>query len=260
MKSAYFSEETKQKIFQIVQAVFRVTNLFPYGEALRFELRKEASEVLKESARYSVISIAADDILSFAGKIRGLRSLLFLARSNHFVNPVNCEVLERECRFLEDFFILTSEEQNENKFSFSPSTVKTKGLKPFMKAAEAEVSENSAKASSFSLKKIKMNPVKKILQPSVSHESSPPHYKNIRRIERMKKNAAPISSEEGKNRKETIIEFLQKKDKSSIKDISDVFDNISTKTIQRDLNSLIQDGRVERSGDKRWALYYLKNE
>lgn len=232
MKSAYFSEETKQKIFQIVQAVFRVTNLFPYGEALRFELRKEASEVLKESTRYSVISIAPDDILSFAGKIRGLRSLLFLARSNRFVNPVNCEVLERECRFLEDFF---------------------------MKVAEADVSDDSAGVSGLSLKQTKMNPVKKMLQPSVSHGSSLSHYKNIRRIERIKKNASPMSSGEGKDRKETIIEFLQKKDKSSIKDIADVFDNVSTKTIQRDLNSLIQDGRVERSGDKRWALYHLRS-
>ena len=232
MKSAYFSEETKQKIFQIVQAVFRVTNLFPYGEALRFELRKESSEVLKESARYSVIPVASEDILSFAGKIRGLRSLLFLARSNRFVNPVNCEVLERECRFLEDFFV---------------------------RAAEAEVSDVFTENFNSSLKADK-NSIKKIPPVRASHESSGHSHKNIRRIERIEKKAPPAHSGEAKDRKGTIIGFLQQKDKSSIKDIADVFNNVSTKTIQRDLNILIQEGVVERSGDKRWALYHLKNQ
>ena len=60
-----------------------------------------------------------------------------------------------------------------------------------------------------------------------------------------------------KDRKETIAEILKEKGQVSIKDISDVIKNVSEKSIQRDLQSMIEKGQVIRQGERRWSVYSL---
>ena len=58
-------------------------------------------------------------------------------------------------------------------------------------------------------------------------------------------------------RKEVILDVLEKKGRAYIKDISTVVRDISEKTIQRELVALIQEGRVRKAGDRRWTTYEL---
>ena len=60
-----------------------------------------------------------------------------------------------------------------------------------------------------------------------------------------------------KDRKEIIIDILKEKGQVSIKDISDVVKDVSEKSIQRDLQSLIEKGQVIRHGERRWSTYTL---
>lgn len=60
-----------------------------------------------------------------------------------------------------------------------------------------------------------------------------------------------------KDRKRVIMDVLKEKGQSSIKDISEVVKDCSEKTIQRDLNELIQSGVVLRDGERRWSKYSL---
>jgi DNA-binding HxlR family transcriptional regulator len=41
----------------------------------------------------------------------------------------------------------------------------------------------------------------------------------------------------------------------TIKDIAGVLPGISTKTIQRELSSMIQDGVLTKAGERRWTVY-----
>jgi hypothetical protein len=50
---------------------------------------------------------------------------------------------------------------------------------------------------------------------------------------------------------------LVAKPEATIKDLADIITDVSTKTIQRDLNSLIQRGEVIRHGEKRWSKYSI---
>lgn len=54
-----------------------------------------------------------------------------------------------------------------------------------------------------------------------------------------------------------VIEALQKKGDASIKDIARLVRGCSEKTIQRELNVLIDDGRVLKEGERRWSRYSL---
>ncbi len=54
----------------------------------------------------------------------------------------------------------------------------------------------------------------------------------------------------------TILAFVRKQPASSIKDISRVVKGCSEKTIQRELALLIEQGLVEKRGERRWSVYY----
>jgi DNA-binding transcriptional ArsR family regulator len=54
-----------------------------------------------------------------------------------------------------------------------------------------------------------------------------------------------------------IKTVLEAKPEATIKDLTDIITDVSSKTIQRDLNSLIEQGQVIRQGERRWSKYSL---
>lgn len=59
------------------------------------------------------------------------------------------------------------------------------------------------------------------------------------------------------DRRERIKVVLSAKGDATIKDISDIITDVSTKTIQRELNAMIEDNLVKRQGERRWSKYSL---
>jgi DeoR-like helix-turn-helix domain len=60
------------------------------------------------------------------------------------------------------------------------------------------------------------------------------------------------------NRQGIILGLLKKKKELSIKDIAMVIKDVSEKTIQRELVSLIDAGVISKTGERRWSKYSLK--
>ena len=59
------------------------------------------------------------------------------------------------------------------------------------------------------------------------------------------------------DRAERIKTVLEAKPQATIRDISDIITDVSEKTIQRELNSLIEKGQVIRQGERRWSKYLI---
>ncbi len=57
------------------------------------------------------------------------------------------------------------------------------------------------------------------------------------------------------DRAERIKTVLEAKPQATIKDIAEIITDVSEKTIQRELNSLIEKGQVRREGERRWSKY-----
>ncbi|MCA9362409.1 hypothetical protein KC906_03455 [Candidatus Kaiserbacteria bacterium] len=57
------------------------------------------------------------------------------------------------------------------------------------------------------------------------------------------------------DRADRIKTVLEAKPQATVKDISEVITDVSEKTIQRELNSLIERGEVVREGERRWSRY-----
>ncbi|MEN9582162.1 MAG: hypothetical protein RL641_116 [Candidatus Parcubacteria bacterium] len=60
------------------------------------------------------------------------------------------------------------------------------------------------------------------------------------------------------DRKTKIIKALVGKESSTIAEVKAEFPDVSFKTIQRDLQSLIDEGKIERVGERRWSMYKIK--
>jgi hypothetical protein len=234
MVQEHLPKDIKRIIFEITHALYRVTGLFPRGESLAAELRKESSDVLRECVKYGVLPESTfEDVMGIIAKIRGLRSLLWLARMNHFVTAANIDVLEREYRIIEHFFF---EKLQVVRYGYNNRRIQEK----------REVNDTPKEKNTPDVyeKKTGRDMAMKKVVPNIVH--------NVAR-------AKADKSETGKNsnRQAVIIQFLEKKDNSNIKDISNEFTGISTKTIQRDLQDLMEKNIVQRIGDRRWSVYSL---
>jgi hypothetical protein len=74
------------------------------------------------------------------------------------------------------------------------------------------------------------------------------------------KEKSPISKNgaifENKNkRQDRILSFINDRKSAAIKDIATLFPDISEKTIQRELGTLVAMGKITKRGNKRWSLY-----
>ena len=223
------SDALKKKIFEITHAVYRVTSLFPKREILAGRLREEAFEILRDSTRYDVtLRDSFELLLSIVSKIRGMRSVLLLARVNRFVSSVNIEVLDREYAEIEFFFVAKI---------------------GFLREENAKAISAPQERHSVSMK------AESLIRKETGNEFLPTHSKidDLKRF--VNENQIQKKSPE---RHKLIIDVLGKKDKASIRDIALSFNNIGQKTIQRDLSELIKRDAIERTGDRRWAMYSLK--
>ena len=57
------------------------------------------------------------------------------------------------------------------------------------------------------------------------------------------------------NRQQTILSFIDDRKAASIKDIAALFTDVSEKTIQRELGTLVASGKISKRGSKRWSVY-----
>ncbi len=59
------------------------------------------------------------------------------------------------------------------------------------------------------------------------------------------------------DRRERIKTILEAKKEATIKDISEIITDVSEKTIQRELNAMIEENVVKRQGERRWSKYSM---
>lgn len=64
----------------------------------------------------------------------------------------------------------------------------------------------------------------------------------------------PSPSPDRRTRIQTILEA---KGEATIKDISEIITDCSEKTVQRELNAMIEDNIVKRQGERRWSKYSI---
>lgn len=253
-------KEIHRKVFELTLALYRVTDFFPKWESLRKQLREKANEIFGGMAEYDYSGNHGQDALSITARIQAMKGYLKIARELNFVRPINITVLIREYDFLDRFFakeLVTAVRDGELK----KEPVLNKKTESF--AEKNDPYKNIPYDEIEELKTWRDFTADGVLSPQNSEidlYSTPPAPEavNIK-----SENAFPgltHISEDINDRQKKIIEYIQQKNRAKISDFFSVFGDISSKTIQRDLQNLVERNMLKKEGAKRWTVYSLLSD
>lgn len=227
------SKEIHRKVFELTLALYRVSDFFPQGEVLRRQLREKANEVFGSISEYGFSGEHEQETISILGRIQSVKGFLEMASSLRLVRLINLRVLEREYASLEDFF-----EQE------------LKNIKDSRQKEQKALHTDEAH----------MEILPTWDEFSTANERA--HERTSGSVREHTHAKAPIGqSEDGdiNDRQKKILEHIRTNSQAKISDFFSFFDTVSSKTIQRDLQDLVEKNVLKKEGEKRWTIYSLKH-
>lgn len=206
------------KITRITEALYRVTDLMPDQEPLKWSLRRRAIVLINFFLGHGSDRVFKDSLQKRERAFSALSELLGMldvASSNTFISRINFEVLSREYRACREHLKMSE------------------GLEiPLLNEEER--------------------------RPSVAEEPKPEQepQSQSQSDDNASINENATLLPESNHRKEKILRHLGDNGWMSMGKLVKIFENqFSEKTIQRDLTGLIEAGLIKREGDKRWRRY-----
>lgn len=268
-KTFWYVQKKSQKI---VEAIYMVTQNIKDNEPLRTALRSRSVrllEVITESYSFGHkdrelsarrVSICLTEILAVLDVAVSVR---FISTMNHAI--IRHEVAHLIAMLAERYLGEDRAAEGSLDTSFFKETTK---LVEYLKDRSSFGSHVPQKAIAEGGKSSSPLHVRMTL-----HERSPFHslaaekqhvgQKHAIREEGTSAERNSIGHSQGHDlqnkslRKATILSFIKDKGTVSIKDIVSVVTDCSEKTIQRELLSLVEEGVLTKTGERRWSVYSL---
>lgn len=224
-------KEIQKKVFDLTLAVYRVTDFFPQIDPLRKHIREKANDVFGMSSEYSFSLAGEREAVAILAKIESLKGYLSIARSLRFVKPINLTILEREYDFIAKFF---SKELNKREDLYTRQSFDEQNLGGL---AWDEFTKRQEESKMMSDMKV-----------GVSDKKEPKSHV---------KHSVSNTSDSVNDRQQKILEYIRQTSQAKISDFFTSFADISSKTIQRDLQDLVAKNILKKEGEKRWTIYSL---
>jgi len=237
-----------ERTLTLTIALYRVTDYFPKAEILRNHLRSKANEVFEQITEYGVsgreLNGEVDPVIQ---RIRTIKGYLAIASTLNYVRPVNFTILEKEYGMIEQF--LHSEKARLIKQELGED-VKNLGPAPFLHPMieKKPVVAGLEQQEVFSAAHV--HPLSRAVSEDKDSKGKETDITEKRFYER--------KDESLNERQKTIIALLKKTDHARISDFYPSFDGVSSKTIQRDLQYLVDKRVLKKEGEKRWTIYSLE--
>lgn len=239
----YFHTFFFKKTEKIVSAIYLITSYVPETEPLRVHLREKSLELLSDSLSLKVQSqkIKPDAIENVIAIIFETIALVEIGHSSGYISEMNFSILKNECANLANSLEKKGSEIKRDGVYISSDLLAVPDLHliPTLRRNNVEVGEGMFK-----------KPLEKGIKSSRSLKITESDY-NYNNIEQRLK---PMKAKQSYRRNQ-ILKFLDKKDKLTVKDISEIISDCSEKTLQRELASLVAEGVLKKEGEKRWSSY-----
>ena len=263
-KSAIFSDvfglsNIYRRLERLSVATYAITDFFPEAEPLKWSLRQSIGQLLKDTTNLIIVS-GADKGMSFkrisAGLIE-LASYYELSFNSRLTSTMNFELIYAEIAKVATLF-----GNLENAITHQTSVIGTSDLaRDFFNISEEEEVENVAMLTQGDKVKIsllnergtgaKTDIIKDNIKDNIKD-------KQIKTIIKFKSNNASQTVNLVKDiRFQKILSLLKPGKQLGIQDLVAEIKGCSSKTIQRDLQELVEQGRVKRQGEKRWSVYSI---
>lgn len=251
------------RVKKLSAAIYAVTDLINPTDPLRQNLRSKSLSLLTDIFqlhRNTRSKLQLKDLVK--SSLEEMVALIELASFAKFVSEMNSLVLITEYKKLLSVVLETDDIKISLAETKLPQTSELPKIEErvFLKRTDSLIENKMSFIPSDEFKKTS----------EVMVASSAPQNKNTNRqvVSKIKKyyrdsNHAPIAKEKSKkdeknDRKEAILKLFEKGVLLTIKDIATKVQGYSEKTVQRELNDLVEMGKLTRVGEKRWSKYTLK--
>lgn len=213
-----------KKSEMIAKAIHLISPAFKESKTLKDRLHRISVEIVDAAL---LTPSAGKEVL--ARELLALVSLLKMAKTSSLLSGMNADIITREAHtLLQELAAYT-----EPKVALEES--------PSLAVLQKESRVQSYQTRSRSIK------IDNVSDTRVLHENIGQPY------------IGQKTYKKDQSRRETILSVLRSKGPSYIKDISILFKDVSEKTIQRELQNLVFEGVVSKTGERRWTVYTLKD-
>jgi DNA-binding HxlR family transcriptional regulator len=211
-----------KKTEKLATALYMVTNLFGDSEPMKWTLRSKVSNLLSFIISFKNIIQSREEEFSHSVKtsILEIVSLLEICTKSGLVSTMNFTILKSEFIHLIDALAFFKKTEDIAPVSFSFKN-------DFFNIQSDEKNHNLISRT------------------------------NEKKEDNLKDRVSLSGEIKKTNRQNIIINLLKKRGGLTIKDIAEVIQNCSEKTIQRELVALIKNGMVKKEGERRWSKYSL---
>jgi hypothetical protein len=240
--------DLQSKTQKIVTALYMVSDLIPAKDPIRKELRFQAvtTSSLLASLAVQSPSRARKTITETQNYIDTIINLLKVSVSVGFVSDMNFKIIVDSLIFVRDD--LNQKYALLNKESATSSSFHNRGVQEFV-------------LPDFISKDTSPHTPQKKASEGETPKTKPVVVKDTRSIilkDKMSVIKDMVVSDKGlSQREERIIAIITEKKEVSVSDVSTEFPEISEKTIQRMLIKLVEEGKLGKTGEKRWSRYSL---
>ncbi len=233
------------QIEAISKAVYLVTDLFDADEPLRIGLRKTAVE-----------AVASFDKSHAAESLQKLYSMIRIAKDIQLISEMNARLL------------MSAIESLKIKPEDHPVVDITGVLEP-VQTDESDVSEVAVGRTGHVSEPTSVPQISSVYKPvptptvtaSTAVQRTVIGYKSAvgdgSLAEKDRGAIQPTGLDIGSRRKK-ILEIVRAKGQVTINEFIEAIKGCSSKTIQRELTSLVLSGTLKKSGERRWSRYSLK--
>lgn len=208
-----------EKCRKITEALYRVTDLLPEQEPLKWGLRERAMSIFSKITELKDIPThkKARNLEEIIHSASGILNFLELASAASFISQLNFEVLKREYLALVNFI-------EDRKEEFLP--------------AEQILIQPMPASGNF-----------------LKEKNDKGH--NGQKNKKLAKEMSVMDDID--RRTKILVILNNNKNWVSIKDIISTFNDIGPKTVQRELSAMVSQGLLKTTGEKRWRKYSLKS-
>lgn len=228
---------TKRQIERgaVSKAIYMVTDLFEDGEPLKLALRNAAVDMLKDKS---------------ITHTSNLKSLLILSKEIGFVSQINTDILVRAINSIEEGVqAVTQTVDISTVLKVVPET----SIGAVIPDASLEDTVRDANESSGDIGE--SGKYNKIVdsQPEVAVETN-----SIKKAEKAPHTPSVSTTLDIGTRRKKILEVVRSKGQATIHEFIQSIQGCSSKTIQRELTSLVLSGTLKKTGERRWSKYSLR--
>lgn len=253
-----------KKAEKLTTALYMLTDLIREDDPMRYKIRQTSIAILSDTRglSYAMTGDLYFHLARVIAKSWEIMSLIEVCVVVGFISDMNYGILKNA---LIDFISDLRNRQKIEGFSHMQDlkigvgeSTNFKLKSDFFKISSedlAEIKEQTSGSKNVALNAPTVNKeeVDSAPKPSVQKENKIKKVDSLEVTRKIKTPNTPSTTQT--SRVEKIIELINEKKDISIKDIVSYFKEYSQKTIQRDLASLVEEGKIKRTGEKRWSRY-----